>query len=167
MLKTFLRIFREIRKNKNVYESDKYYKDLNEIPLLNWWRCSKGELTYLWKKRENWTPYFFKDVFNDMYFQFDYIELDEMRKRTQANYYENKYLATKNIKWKRKADAKIADADLLVRKNGKETKLNDLIRFVQKVLNLSYYPDATKMSAGYFFNLYNEARSIVEKNGNN
>ena len=156
----------QISDEKKILESDLYYNDVNEIPLYNWWKCSKGELQYLWKKRVNQIPSFFKGVFESMYFQFDYIELDGLRKNTHALYYENKYLTTKNIKWKRKADTMRAEAELISKKQDKETKLNDLIRFVQDVLKISYYLDATKISAGYFFNLYAEAKRVIESHGN-
>jgi hypothetical protein len=159
---------KEIKKNKRLIESDLYYKDLNDIPLLNWWHCYQGDLTYLWKKKKSDIPDFFKLVFNEMRYQFDFIDLEGTRKLVEYNKYMNKYLLTKDIKWKRKADTSAKKAELLNETNEEyNTKLNDLIRFVQTTLNLNYYPDARTMSAGYFFNLYNEAKKIVEKNVNN
>lgn len=166
-IKTTYKAYRTIRRTTKVVDSELYYKDLNEIPLFNWWKCSKGEYEYMWKEKQKWVPIFFPKVFNQMYYQLDYIDLDELRKLVKANLYDNRYLSTKNIKWKRKADTVRAEVELLMSNVTGGTKLNDMIKFVQRALNLSFYLDSTKISAGYFFNLYAEAKKIAETNGNN
>ena len=162
-IQSFLKTFFQIRKDNKIYELKEYYTDLNLIPLYNWWQCDQGDLSYLWHKKESYIPAFFKIIFHQMTFQFDYLDLELLRKYTEANYYENKYLATKDIKYKRKADTRKAEVEKL-KKDKTETnqKLNDIIWQVQKELKLTWQIDPLKISAGYFFNLINQIR-----NGNN
>jgi len=162
-IKTFFKTFFQIRKDKKIYDSAKYYTDLNIIPLYNWWQCDQGDLTYLWHERQTYIPAFFKTVFHNMTYQFDYLDLELLRKFTEANYYENKYLSTNDIKYKRKADTRKAEIEQLKNeKTDTKEKLNDIIWKVQKELNLTWQIDPLKISAGYFFNLINQIR-----NGNN
>lgn len=165
-IKTFFQVKRDIVKAKKVFESNNYYTDLNEIPLLNWWKCREGDLTYLWKERQKYVPFFFKRFFDDMAYQMDWIDLDELRRLVQANYFMNKYLVTEDIKWKRKADTKFAEYKMMSNEEKQEQKLNDLIKFVQLTLKLSFQIDPLTIKAGYFLSLYHEAIKI-SRDGNN
>ena len=165
-LKKILKLFIEIQKAKKYLFSDEYYNDINVIPLYNWWKCSEGDYRYLWKRHRNYVPFYFKRIFDDMYFQLDYIDLTELRKITEANYYQNKYLATKDIKFKRKADTKFAELQQLKKTERSKQRLNDLVKFVQNALQLNWQIDTTKISAGYFMSLYNDALKSIE-NGYN
>lgn len=155
-----------IRDNKKIIESDLYYYDINEIPLLNWWKCSEGDLTYLWKKRRVDVPVFFKSIFSNMYFQVDYLDTSELRKKLQISIYENKYLISKDVKWKRQADTLKKELENK-NKDEKESKLNDLIRNVSKILGINYYLNPSEITAGYFFSLYKEAQKANMSHGDN
>ena len=165
-IKNLIRFYKEVRKSKKVLYSGKYYTEINLIPFFNWWKCSEGDFRYLWKEFDNYIPIFFKRIFEDMYFQLDYIDLSDLRKMAEANYYQNKYLVTKDIKYKRKADTKYAEINGLKRVQSSDVKMNDIIKFVQTTLNLTWQIDATKISAGYFMSLYTDANKKLEY-GNN
>jgi len=165
-LKNIIKFYIEVRKAKKMLFSNKYYNEINTIPFFNWWKCSEGDLRYLWKDFDNYVPFFFKRIFDEMYFQLDYIDLSDLRKIAEANYYQNKYLVTKDIKYKRKADTKYAEIMAFKQANQVETKMNDLIKFVQTTLQLTWQIDATKISAGYFMSLYNDANKRLDY-GNN
>ena len=152
-----------ISKEKKAYESGKYYADINEIPLFNYWKCSEGELKYLWKEKNDWVPIFFQTVFNNFYFQLDFLDTSKLRKQVEVNYFMNKYLSTKDIKYKRKSDTKEAELKMFNNSEPDNIKLNDIIKYVQITLKLNWQIDQLKISAGYFFSLYNEA---IKKNGN-
>lgn len=165
-IKIFIQSFIQVRKEQRLYKQDLYYKDVNEIPLLNWWNCSKGDLRYLWRNFRQGIPLFFHHIFNEMYYQLEFIDLSELRKSIEANIFENKYLATKDIKYKRKADTRKAEIESFAKMDKTETKLNNLIKFVQMTLKLSFQIDARTISAGYFFSLYHEATNKVENADN-
>ncbi len=167
IVKTYFKTIKEIKKVKKIADSDLFYKDLNEIPLFNWWQCKNGKYEYLWKKHDSYVPQFFKKVFDDMYFQLDYVDTEEIRKEVQKNIYYSKYLTTQDIKWKRKADTESAKVKLIKSVPTKELKLNDLIKSVQKALDINYYLDARIISAGYFWNLYSDAINQSSKHGYN
>lgn len=168
-IKTFFWAFKRLRKDKKIFESFDYYKDINEIPLWNWWKCKEGDLGYIWKVKQVYIPGFFKQVFAEMFFQLDWIDNDELRKTAQANYYQNLWLTTKDIKYKRKADTKFAELKELQDQKQKQTTLNDLLKLVQTGLKLSFQIDAQKISAGYFFSLLTEVRNngINREEGHN
>lgn len=154
------KLTKSLRKDKKIFDSDDYYKEINEIPLLNWWKCKDGDYTYLWKVKQNYIPSFFKTIYLSMFFQLEYVDNETLRKTTQVNYYTNLWLTTKDIKWKRKADTR--QAEIETTKTESEFKLNELVKKVQIGLKLTWQIDPLKISAGYFFSLLNELR-----NGNN
>ena len=163
MLLKSIKIARQIKKAEKVYYSDKYYKDINEIPLYNYWKCMYGDYTYLWKKRKLDVPFFFERIFNDMTFQMDHIDLTAFRKKVDSKYFRNKYLTTGNIKYKRKAAEKQKQSEDIEKRNDKEQKLNDVIKVVQIALKLSFQIDPHKITAGYFLSLYAEVEKMANK----
>ena len=166
MIGYFFKIFfwkvKQLRKDEKIYKSNDYYKDINLIPLFNWWKCAfDSDYSYMWKERQEYVPEFFKNVFVEISMDIDYLDLKDLREEVQLNVLKNKYLTTKDIKYKRKYQAKKAEIEQL-KTSEKVVKLNDYVLQIQKALNLNWMIDPMKISAGYFFTLVNQLR-----NGNN
>lgn len=162
LIKVFIVHFKKVRKDEKLRKQFNYYTDLNEISLYNWWKCKEGDYSYLWKERNEYIPYFFETVFADMLYQMEYLDLSDLRKASEVNYYMNLYLSTNDIKYKRKSDTKKAEYEQMIKVISQEPNLNALIKTVQKGHNLNFIIDSKTITAGYFFSLLNDLR-----NGNN
>jgi len=84
----------------------KHHTTINTLPIANWKECEKGNLQYLYKcdfieVPKKYPPSFAK-VFENMFYEFDHIDMTLPRLLNYAAKCNNKYAVTKDPAWKRK-----------------------------------------------------------------
>jgi len=174
-IKAFLLIITDIAFYKTIKELifiwhikkfRKIYTDINEFPLYNFSKCLKGEFEYLYKKKhKKYSKIYFQKKFQDLVFQLKYVDNEYIRMQADAVDYYAKWIRTGNKRWKNEFNT----IKKQIEKYDKgKFDLTDFVYYIERTFK--HAPgsiDPKKISTAYAFKLFNEAKEINKRNGNN
>jgi len=81
-----------------------YYTSIDNLPVYNWFKISKGEFKYLYKVNLSYIPNFFGHVIVNMVYQFDYLDLSLLRKKAEFQVLKSMAVRQNNKNLKFNAD---------------------------------------------------------------
>lgn len=85
----------------------KYYKSPDTLPIFNFNKCREGDLKYLYQlpidDLPKVYPDYFGDVFMNILFELDEVDISLINLMFKSAKYENMYTITKEKKWLNKA----------------------------------------------------------------
>ncbi len=144
----------------------KIYTDINEFPLYNFSKCLKGEFEYLYiKKYKKYSKIYFQKKFQDLIFKLKYLDNEYLRMQADAIDYYSKFIRTGNKRWKNEFNT---IKNKIEKYEKQEFNLTDFIYYIEKTFN--HAPgsiDPRKISTAYAFKIFNEAKEINRRHGNN
>lgn len=119
--------------------------------------CQEGRLQYLYKKdyndikKDSKFPAKFYQVFAEMIFQFDYVDNTLIRILHRATILNNKYVVTKDIQFKNRANRELAEYKRLMDIRLNESKVNFMDQVVALEEYLKMQIDINKMSTRKYY----------------
>lgn len=145
-----------------------YYKSIDYLPIYNWFKLIEGDYSYLYMRRIKNYPYSFADLYGEMFFQLEKVDITRFEKMHKVAYLRSLYATTKRIQYYNSAN--FLEAEILAeKKKGKAQKgssLNDMLNFIEQVLSMLGQIKVHDMSTSRFFSLYNLAVDKNRKHGN-
>jgi len=120
----------------------KNHISIDTLPIANWQQCKKGNLQYLYKcdffEVPGKFPPGFNKVFEEMFYQFDHIDMTLPRLLNQAAKYENKFAVTGDHVWKNKANSRLVEYNRQIKlhQNGKQN-FNDQVSALSRWIKMS------------------------------
>lgn len=123
----------------------KNHETIDTLPIANWEQCKKGNLQYLYKcdffEVPKKYPPSFEKVREEMYYQFDHIDMTLPRLLNQAAKYENKFATTKDHTWKNKANSRITEYNRQIKMIGNKKQnftdqVSALCRWMKMVIDI-------------------------------
>jgi len=150
-----------------------YYTSLDVIPVYNWFKAQeKNDLRFLKIRNtgKGCLPAFFIDVYEKLVFQFDKLDLTEIRKQHKEAYFRAKYYQTKKFEFLNKANELKFELELSEKRHRKPMKLSEFMNFIEVSTNnigkLNAFELSTKR-AFELFDLANEMNKQKTKLNNN
>jgi hypothetical protein len=159
-------LFKHIKINKKAKKLG-YYTSIADIPMYNWDKIEQGEFKYLFKKGSGVIPEYFPSIIQDMFFQFEKINIDSIEKKHKLAYLKNLYVTTKRTDFLNKHNHLKAEIEKEEKREIKKTTLNEKVNYIESVFNSIGNIDVKKMSAGRFYSLLDLAIKKAETNGTN
>jgi len=144
-----------------------YYKSIDVIPIYNWFKLTEGEFAYLYKRRINMHPEYFKLVYNDMFFQLERIDTNYFEKIHKVAYLRAWYVLTKKPQYLNSSNFLMAEINKAKEVKRKPIKLNELVTYIEETFKNVGTIDVHKMSASRFFSLYYRAIDKNKPDANN
>lgn len=141
-----------------------YYTDINELPILNWFKCSEGNLGYLYKGSKAQTPLpWFSQVLEHIFSQFEFVDMKVLNLKADIQIIKNSV----KLNEAPRADLnKIADIEREIKAiefNAKQLTLTELITSVKYVSNIDIQPT---MPTGIAFAFYHNAVNAAKHRNN-
>ena len=104
MIKALIQGYREANLIKKTIKEKKYYEHVDELPIFNFAQIMKGKYDYLWKKESDrdkkYPKGLFLYTFQEMYYQFKYLDNSNLRDKGTLADYESKFKRTNDYRWK-------------------------------------------------------------------
>jgi len=144
-----------------------YYKSIDTIPIYNWFEVTKGNYVYLYKRRINIHPEYFKLIYNDLFFQLEHIDTSYFEKIHKIAYLRALYVLTKKPQHLNNSNFLMAELNNKKEVINKPAKLNELVNYIEETFKNIGSIDVHKMSTSRFFSLYYRAIDKNKSNGNN
>jgi hypothetical protein len=161
LLKAVKEVARAKKASKQLKKAQ-YYTTL-EIPLFNFFECWKGNLNYLYKTNVD-KPYpkmLFSYTFQEMYYQFKYLDNSYLRKLALLADYKSKHVRTENARWLNSYNTLKKELE-----NIKKTD-HDLDEFTDYIEHTFKYPpgsiDVHKISTSKAFSNFKKAVDYNKK----
>lgn len=170
MIKEFIYGLRKGIQLSRAAKQKNYYENIEDIPVYNFFKASKGEYQYLYKNVKDYDkPYqeeLFKIILSEMYFQFKKLDNTHLRKKAELELYWSKWIIEKNYRWKNEFNTLKNKLDKEVRK---ELDIDDFTDYIERTFNQPVGSlDVYKVSASKAFNNYHRALEYNKKqNANN
>jgi hypothetical protein len=122
-----------------------------------------GELNFLWKANTDKKPLpIFKEVFEQMYFQFEKLDLSILRKKAKTIELEADVLTKKKPRhFLNKVTQLNSEIEFSIN-NAKQLTLNEMIKAVKYALKVDFDPKTTSTSLA--FSYYYDAVEVIKKN---
>jgi len=172
MIKDLVRAWKEGRLITKTVKEKKYFDHIDDLPVYNFAKLMKSELRYLWKNEKYMDKKYprglFLIVFQEMHYQFKYLNNKYLRNKAALAEYKSKFCRTKNYRWKNEMNTLQAKMDKEA-KNSKEFDLNDFVDYIEQTLSTPLGSiNVREMSTSRAFNLYNKAinKNKASQNGN-
>jgi hypothetical protein len=143
-----------------------YYKSITRMPVANWFEVKDGNMQAMYKyTRLKYTPVFFYDLYHDMHFQFDKLDLRELYKKVDiallkamAARNEDKVLSFKVEQMENEIRLKEIE-----NKDNKDLTLNEFIDYIELTFESIGKIDPYKISTARAFSLFERAKSENER----
>lgn len=142
-----------------------YYKNIDILPVYNWFKLMEGQYKYLYKKQIKQTPKFFVRLYSELFFQFDVVEMRSFDDILKLAYLFSLYETTENPKFLNQANS--LKYQMTNRKKTEPMKLNEMINRIEEQFDSIGKIDVHKMSTSRFFSLYYKAINKMKKHGVN
>lgn len=82
----------------------KYYTNIEELPVYNFFKLMKGHFEYLWINEKDYSRKypkgFFLSILQEMYFQFPNLDNSNLRDKATLEDYRSKFIRTNDYRWK-------------------------------------------------------------------
>lgn len=156
-LKTF---FEQLRINLKAKKLG-YYTSIDDIPIYNWNQIEQGKFEFLFKDKQGKVPIFFTQIISDMFFQFEHINLDLIRKKHKAAYLLSLFVTKKDVKYLNQYRHLEAEIKKDESKKVKRQTLNQKVNYIEETFNQIASIDVKKISTSRFYSLYYQA---IERN---
>ena len=142
----------------------KNHISIDTLPIANWQQCKKGNLQYLYKcdffEVPSKFPPSFNKVFEEMFYQFDHIDMTLPRLLNQAAKYENKYAVTKDPTWKNKSNSILAEYNRQIGiHNNDKQNFNDQVAALSRWIRMPI--DTYKMSTRIYYSHLDAFKSHI------
>ena len=138
-----------------------YYKHIDTLPIYNWFKLLDGDYTYLYKKRIAQTPYLFQDLYGQLFFQMEKVEMGYFENVHKLAYLKSLYVTTKNPQFLNQARS-LEHRMIEENKNdNKKPKLNDMLNYIEETFSNIGQVNPMTTSTSRFYALYNRA---IDKN---
>ena len=147
----------------------RYYTSIEYIPIYNWYQIELGKFEYLFKNKKGKVPAFFSQIIEDMFYQFEIVDMTAIAKRHKLAYLMSLFVTSGRIDFLNKARHLKAEIERDSQKIVKNSTLNERVNFIEASFNSIGSIDVKKMSASRFYSLYHMAIKKAEKleNANN
>lgn len=165
MIKSFIKAAKEGYLVYRTIKQQKYYDNIEDLPIYNFFKIRKGEYQYLWKDpkdyNKKYSKTFFSNVFYEMYFQFPKLDNTYLRDIATLEDYRSKHIRTGLVRWKNEyntLEAKIKNAEY------KETTLDDFTNHIERTFgNPVGSLDVYRVSTSKAFSNYHLANEKIKK----
>jgi len=149
----------------------KHHITIDTLPIANWQKCKEGKFQYLYKcdffeVPKKFPPSFAK-IFEQMFYEFDHIDLTLPRLLNYAAKCDNKFAVTKNVEWKRRAKKTIYEYTRLLEINKEKAskqsfmdQVGMLSRWIK--MQIDIYTLSTRIYHNHL-NAYDEYCKYLEK----
>jgi len=142
-----------------------YYTNIDELPIYNFFKVSKGNYEYLYKDSKDYDkPYqkeLFQYIFTNMYFQFRKLDNTYLRNKAQLEIYWSKWIIEKNYRWKNEFNTLKNKIETEVKS---ELNIDDFTDYIERTFNQPVGSiDVHKVSTSKAFNNYNRAKEHNKK----
>ena len=137
-----------------------YFNHIDNLPIYNWFKLYEGDYTYLYKRRISQTPHLFKDVYANLFFQLEKVDMRHFEDVHKLAYLRSLYATTKRPQFLNQANS--LESTLKKKdKKSKPLKLNDMLNYIEETFSNVGQIDPKKTSTSRFFSLYHRA---IDKN---
>lgn len=170
MIKVFWDAWKTGRLIAKTIKQKRYYTHIDNLPVYNFAQIMKGKYQFLWidekYHKKKYPECLFKQVFQEMYFQFKYLDNLELRDKAAIAEYNYKFATTNNYRWRNESTT--LQAKLKTEVKG-EFDLNDFTDYIEHTFkNPVGSIDVRKISTSKAFNNYHRAIELNKKHhGNN
>lgn len=147
-----------------------YYTSIEDIPIYSWDKIENGEYKFLFKsdiKRDFLKiPEFFPKIIEEMFFQFEKVNMTLIEKRHKLSYLRNLFVSTGRVDFLNKSRHLQAEIEQLEKEHlkAKKTTLNEKVNLVETSFSSIGSIDVKKMSASRFYSLFHLAIKKIDAN---
>jgi len=135
-----------------------YYTSIDRMPIAYWFELQNNKFEVLYKIRLfKRIPNFFYQIANDMYFQFDNLDMTLLRKKADMIVLSSIAARTNNASIKFQSEVLKREIEKKVGKSGNEMKLNDFIDYIELTFESIGMVKPYETSTSRVFSLYHKA----------
>lgn len=130
---------------------------------MNWFKIQKtNDLRYLYKEfnSKKCVPNKFYQIYEIMQFDFEKLELDDLRNVNKEAYYRAMYYETSDKKWLNRANELKNQLNERAKKSERSQTVGDFLNYIELAINDIGKLDAMKLSTRRAFELYYIAKEI-------
>jgi len=169
MIRAFITGWLEGRLIKKTLKEQRYYTNIDELPIFNFFKIKNGLYEYLWRHEKDrgkkYPKGLFLQVFQDMYFQFKKLDNTYLRNLADLADYESKYARTGLSRWKNEYNTLKAKIE---RTKPKDLNMDDFTDYIEHSLGHHVGSiDVHRTSISKAFNNYFRALEKNKKHANN